>query len=335
LTHFALDDQIAGQAEAVAEALKSAEVPALDPNRPLLFSGIGTSLHACRIAAYWVAELSAGRLRPAALESQELSLHGQIRPGDQIVVVSHRGTKRFPNQLLARAKEAGATTVLVTGRGNPNPAGDVVLRTGPDELASTHTVSYLTALAVLGKLVAGLLGVQASSFADALAQAPAAIRATLEKPAPGAVAERLKQREPLLVTGFGIDEITAQEAALKLKEGSYIWAEGMSQEFSLHGTPAVFEPRSAAILITPGRDDGGRFPEVSKLLQELGLDVVSCGTGAADLPFADVEYLIRPLVAIVPLQRLVGELARLRGTNPDTIRNDQSPWAEAVARVSL
>ncbi|MGC1185679.1 MAG: hypothetical protein WBA31_11115, partial [Candidatus Dormiibacterota bacterium] len=111
--------------------------------------------------------------------------------------------------------------------------------------------------------------------------------------------------------------------------------EGMSQEFSLHGTPAVFEPRSAALLITPGRDDGGRFREVRRLLQELGLEVVTCGSGDTDLPFAEVDYLIRALVAIVPLQRLVAELARLRGTNPDATRNDQSPWAEAVARVKL
>jgi len=335
LTHFALDDQVASQPDAVAAALQTAAIPTLDPEMPLLFSGIGTSLHACRVAAYWTAELSLGRLRPAAVESHELSLHGQIRAGDQIVVVSHRGTKRFPNQLLKRAKEAGATTVLITGDGNPNPEGDFVVRTGPDERASTHTVSYLSALAVLGRLVARLLGAQASSFAEALASAPEAIRTTLAEAAPVAVAERVQGREPVLVTGFGIDEITAQEAALKLKEGVYLWAEGMSQEFSLHGTPAVFESRSAALLITPGRDDGGRFPEMHRLLQELGLEVVTCGSGDSDLPFAEVDYLIRPLVAIVPLQRLVAELARLRGTNPDTTRNDQSPWTEAVARIKL
>jgi glutamine---fructose-6-phosphate transaminase (isomerizing) len=335
LTSFAFDEQVAGQARAVAQALRSAEVPELDLARPLLFSGIGTSLHACRVAAYWIAELSGGRVRPAALESQELSLHGQIRPGDQIVVVSHRGTKRFPNELLARAKSAGAETVLITGRGNPNPQADTVVRTCPDELAGTHTVSYLTALAVLGKLVARLLGTDADSFAEDLDRAPEAIQATLDLPSPTKVAARVQGHEPVVLTGYGIDEITAQEAALKLKEGTYVWAEGVSQEFSLHGTPAVFEPRSAAILITPGREDGNRFQEVRNLLTELGLEVITCGAGSTDLPFAEVSYLVRPLVAIVPLQRLVGELARLRGSNPDAIRNDQSPWSEAVAKIRL
>jgi glucosamine--fructose-6-phosphate aminotransferase (isomerizing) len=335
MTQFAFDEQVAGQANAVTEALRAVGVPALDRERPLLFVGIGTSLHACRVAAYWAAELTGGRLRPAAVEAHELALHGQIRPGDQVVVVSHRGTKRFPNEVLARAGAAGATTVTVTGWGNPTPGGDFVLRTCPDERAGTHSVSYLTALAVLGKLVARLVGSEADSFASALADIPDAIAATLAEPVPTEAAERLAHREPIVVTGFGIDEITAEEAALKLKEGTYIFAEGMSQEFALHGTPAVFDPRMAAILITPGRDDGGRLPEVRSLLLELGLEVVTCGAGLADLPFAEVDYLLRPLVAILPLQRLVGELARIQGSNPDAIHADQAPWSTAVTKIRL
>lgn len=335
MTHFAFDDQVAGQAQAVADVLRSEEVPALDPARPLLFSGIGTSLHACRIAAYWTAEISGGRVRPLAVEAHELALHGNLGPTDQIVVVSHRGTKRFPNEVLARASHSGATTVTVTGQGAANPAADFVLRTCADERASTHSVSYLTALAVLGKLVARMLGSQAEAFARALHSVPGAIAATLAEPAPSDAAQRLANREPVVVAGFGIDEITAAESALKLKEGAYLWAEGMSEEFALHGTPAVFEPRMAAILISPGREDGGRHLELRALLLELGLQVLTCGAGAPELGFAEVEYLVRPFVAIVPLQRLVAELARLRGSNPDTTRSDQAPWSSALPRVGL
>jgi glucosamine--fructose-6-phosphate aminotransferase (isomerizing) len=335
MTKFAFDDQVASQGKAVAEALGSVEVPLLDRDRPLLFTGIGTSLHACRVASYWVAELSGGRLRPAAVEAQDLALHGDIRSGDQIVVVSHRGTKRYPNEVLARAKAAGASTVAITGLGNPNPAGDVVLRTCPDETAGTHSISYLTALAVLGKLVARMLGAEASGFAEALDAVPQAIAATLSLPAPTEIPKRLINREPILITGHGIDEVTAEEAALKFKEGTYLWAEGMSQELAFHGTPAVLEPRMAAILIVPGREDGGRYLELRSLLLELGLEVLTCGTGDTDLPFAEVAYLLRPLVAIVPLQRLVGELARRRGSNPDKIRGDVEPWASAIPKVRL
>ncbi len=307
----------------------------MDPARPILFCGIGTSLHACRVAAYWTHELSQGRLRPLAVEAHELALHGSIQPGDQLVVVSHRGSKRFPRLLLARARDLGASTVAISGRGAEQPGGDLVLRTGPDERASTHTVSYLTALAVLGRLVSQLVGDQGRAFNKALNGVPDAVRRTLALPAPTAIPSRLINREPILITGFGIDEITADEAALKIKEGCYLWAEGMSEELALHGTPAVFESRMAAVLIAPGRDDGGREQELRHLLHELGLEVITCGSEGSDLPFAAVDYLLRPFVAILPLQRLVAEMARRRGSNPDLTRGDVEPWASAIPRVKL
>jgi len=324
---------VASQADAVGRALACPGVPALDPARPLLLSGIGTSLHACRVAAYWVAELSLGRVRPAAIEAHELALHGQFSPQDQIVVVSHRGTKRFPRDLLARAHAAGATTVTVTGLGSPNPGGDHILRTGPDERASTHSVSYLTALAVLGQIAARML--DDVQFANTLADIPDAIRETLALPAPVEILSRLINREPILVTGFGIDEITADEAALKIKEGCYLYAEGMSEELALHGTPAVFDARMGAIVITPGREDGGRAHDLTTLLRELGVAVLEAGPAASDLPFPDVDYLMRPFVAIIPVQRLVAELARRRGSNPDLTRGDVEPWASAIPKVRL
>ena len=130
MVHFNFDDQIASEPQAVREVIERVKVPALDPERPLVFTGIGTSLHACRIAAAWVAELSAGRLRPAAVEAHEFGLRGAISSEDQIVVVSHRGTKTYPNKVLARAREAGATTILITGFGVEHPAGDWVLKIG-------------------------------------------------------------------------------------------------------------------------------------------------------------------------------------------------------------
>ncbi len=336
MREFAFDGQVASQAEAVAAALASTDPPTLDPAKPLVFTGIGTSWHACRVASYWVTELSRGRVTARAVEAHELALRGPLAPGDQVVVVSHRGSKRFPLAVLARARELGALTVAVTGQGNPDIEADHVMRTCPDERASTHSVSYLTALAVLGELVGRTLGASAAEFLDRLHHVPDPIAATLALPAPVEVAARLAGRSPLVVTGFGIDAITAAEAALKLKEGAYVFAEGLSEEFALHGTPAAFDAEMAGILISPGGDDAGRFTELAELLATLGLEVVTCGPPRLhELAFADVPYLLRPLVTIIPLQRLVGELARIRGSNPDTTRSDQEPWASAIGRIRL
>ncbi len=158
----------------------------------------------------------------------------------------------------------------------------------------------------------------------------------LDEPAPVHTAERLAECAPILVAGFGLDAVTAAEAALKLKEGAYLWAEGMSVEAALHGPAAVYQSPAAMVAIAPARDDGGRISELCRLGVDLGLPVVTCARdGAPDLWFPQSPALVQPLVAIVPLQRLVAELARRRGSDPDTIRTAEEPWASAMGRIKL
>lgn len=332
---FALDEQISSQPEAVRNLLKRLNVPALDPGRSLIFTGLGTSLHACRVAAAWITILTAGEARPTAISAHDLALTAPLRAKDQVVVVSHRGTKKFPGAVLARAHANGATTVAIVGEGAPEPEADVVIRTCPDERSGTHTVSYVTALVALGHLVARCVGSRGDSLLAALNAVPEAITQTLNTPAPFGITEHIAGREPLLITGFGLDAVTADEAALKFKEGTYRWAEGMEVELALHGPPAAFRAGIGAITITPAEDDGGRTQALRTQLHDLGVEALTCGESDEDLLFAPVHPLIRPLVAIVPLQRLVAECARISGTNPDMIHRDVEPWTTAMARVVL
>jgi glucosamine--fructose-6-phosphate aminotransferase (isomerizing) len=210
-----------------------------------------------------------------------------------------------------------------------------VLRTCDDETASAHTVSYTTALAVLGKLVATLDGPRALELVEALDVAPAGISDTLAMPSSGEVAEQLRGIEPVLVAGSGIDAPTAEEIALKYKESTFVWAEAVGVELSLHGTPACYRSDMAALVIRPAHDDGGRARELSGLLGTLGARVFEVGAGAVDVPFAEVPLLARPLVSVVALQRLVGEVAELVGGDPDETRATTEPWASAIADIQL
>lgn len=335
MTRFHLDDQITAQPAAVRAVLEREIPPGLDPRRPILFTGEGTSLHACRVAANWVARLSNGAIRAHAIESHALALVAPLRADDQVVVVSHRGTKRFPGEVLQRARSAGAMTICVSGEGAAEIPADIVIRTCPDETSATHTVSYVSALAALARLVMPLGGERATEFEHALASVADAMEATLSLPPPAAAAERLAGREPILVTGFDLDAVTADEAALKLKEGTWHWAEGMSVEAALHGPVAVYGPRAAGIVIAPAADDGGRSAALAEVCHAVGMDVLHCGPGDSDLPFVEVSIWVRPMTSILPLQRLVAETARRVGSNPDTIRTDEEPWAGAMKRVRL
>jgi glucosamine--fructose-6-phosphate aminotransferase (isomerizing) len=331
---FALDAQIASEPEVFADVLARTPPLQLDPERRLIFSGIGTSLHAARVAASWATQLTRGAMRAAAIDAHDLALREPLVGGEQVVVISHRGYKRYPTAALRKAREHGAATIAVVGRDAPEQPADQVVRTCGNESAGTFSVSYLASLAALGAIVSSLDAT--GSFAAALAEVPRALEETIAEPAPVAIARRIVEREPLLLVGFGVDHVTVDEAALKIKEGAWLWAEGMSTEFSLHGTPAAYRPGQGAIVVLPGEDDGGRTESLLELLAGIGLEVVTCGSEPeAQLRFASTPSPLRPTVAVVAFQRLTAELARLRGTDPDTLHGDRDPWREAMTSVTL
>ena len=201
---FLFDEQIASQPGAVEAVLARPDPPPLDRSRPLLFSGSGTSLHACRVAAAWAGY-------PAqAVDAHDLALRVPIPRDAQVVLVSHGAQGPFGPAVLARSRAAPARTFAVIGEHAPDPSADVVLRTCPRERSETHSVSYVCALAVLARM----LGV-------GVAPVPSLLREMLAGPAPLDDAERLSGCDALLVAGFGLDAIAADEGALKLKEATF------------------------------------------------------------------------------------------------------------------
>jgi len=291
---FLYDSQIESQPDAVDAVLRR-PVPPLDRSRPLLFCGQGTSLHAARIAAAWAGY-------PAqALDSHDVALRTGIPSGAQVVVVSHSG-RGFTAAVLQKARAAGAATFAVCGDAAAAGA-DFVLRTCAPERAQTHSVSYVTALVVLGRM----LGLD-------LSPAPRLLRDALAEPAPIGDARRLAGKDPLLVTGFGLDAITAAEAALKLKEATFQWAEALSVEQALHGPQAALRQGTGAILFAPDPDDGGRTLRLRDLCAALGVEVI-------DIRVPPCSDALRPLISIVPAQRLAAEIARLTGGDPDHSRH--------------
>ena len=332
-------EHVMEQPDAVARLVAaSGPMPALDAERPLVLTGIGTSLHAAQVAAVWADQLTGGRLRCAAVNSHDLAVSGGVQPQDQVVVISHRGTKRYPNAVLDRAAQVGATTVAVTGNGSADPAADVVLRTVPQERASTHTVSYTSALVVLAHLVARYVGADGDPLLQALAAVPDAMRRTLDLPPAEAAVDALVEADatPGIIAGTGVDAVTAAEAALKVKEGTFRGREGMHTEVALRGTPAVFRPGMVGYLIEPASDDGGRDADLAGFLRALGARVVRCGTDEdAGLRFAPCHPLARPFVTVLPFHQLVSAAATRVGSNPDLTHLEAEPWAGAFASIEL
>src|SRR5713226_8719335 len=104
---FAYDTQIESQPAAVQAVLERPAPPRLDRERPLIFAGLGTSLHACRVAAAWAG------FPAAALDAHELALRIDVPPDAQVVVVTHGGKGPFASAALAKARAAGARTFAI------------------------------------------------------------------------------------------------------------------------------------------------------------------------------------------------------------------------------
>jgi glutamine---fructose-6-phosphate transaminase (isomerizing) len=128
----------------------------------------------------------------------------------------------------------------------------------------------------------------------------------------------LSGHERFLVAGAGRDWPTAQEAALKLREGAFVAAEAHETEQLLHGhLAAVDETVRAFVLEGEGRA-AERAAGAAAALRELGCDTTLLSTS-------------HPVVDIVQFQQLTLDLADARGVNPDKIRRDDPRWERAAA----
>jgi glucosamine--fructose-6-phosphate aminotransferase (isomerizing) len=113
------------------------------------FVGIGTSLHAARVAESWMREFSGGRFLAHCEQSFEL-VHHPIAFGaaDAVIVITHTGTTAASIEALRMARATGALTVVITGQMSGPASGDAVrgadfhIQTCEQEVAFAYTKSY-------------------------------------------------------------------------------------------------------------------------------------------------------------------------------------------------
>ncbi len=309
----------------------------------LFLVGIGTSYHAARVGEHLFREYGGG-LDVRAVHSFDFALYGpELAPGDCVLALSHRGTKRYTAQALQSAVEAGCRTALVTGEGgSASVRTDAVFRTVAQEGSAAHTVSYTAAISVLAYL-AGRVGYHRTG-SETLDEAflrnelPAALGAALgaEERVEILAHEHLGRRRIWLLGG-GPSAVIAEEVALKIRETSYLQAEGMSTETMLHGPFQCVEAEDLFVLVAPAGAAQERTLEVAELVAEIGGSCLVVGDGTVDPPQVTAELLAVPevpepfsaLTCLLPLQLFTYHLALARGTNPDNFRADDPRFARA------
>lgn len=326
------------------EALKAVAAQLQHADQVLL-SGIGTSWHACLVGELLLSQIGGLGHRVRAFHSFELSNYWpEPHAKTGVIVISHRGTKRFSLEALQKAKAGGGFGVAITGLGSGEGlhAADHLLRTVEQENSGAHTISYTTALALLAALAAELGG--NGEFAAALEAIPYLMEALLERESGEALASRFRNRRCYYFIGGGPNTSTACEAALKMNEANYAITVGMHCEQVLHGPWAALEPEDVVFLIAPPGPSYERCLAVARVAGEVGAPVVGLlAEGDAELAslcalvvsLPPTPELLTPILAVVPLQLLTYYLALLRGTNPDTMRAHEAAHGRARAGLSL
>ena len=307
--------------------------------RRVVLAACGTSWHAALVGEYLIERLahlpveveyaSEFRYRNAPLDDRTL-----------VFVLSQSGETADTLGALRESKRRGHPTLAIVNTVGSTIAreadGGIYLHAGPEVgVASTKAfsaqVTVLTLLALhLGRL-RHLAFNDGAAVVDALDAVPAAIgRALAGEPAVAEAAAKLAGAKSALFLGRDLHFPVALEGALKLKEISYVHAEGYPTAEMKHGPIALVDPETPTVFVAPrGPLHAKTMANVEEVKARRGL-VVAIGTegddslaGRADifLPVPDVPEVVQPLVAVVPLQLLAYHVALIRGCDIDKPRN--------------
>jgi glucosamine--fructose-6-phosphate aminotransferase (isomerizing) len=313
--------------EGWAEVQSASRALREDGLRSVMIAARGTSDNAALYAKY-LFEVLLGV--PTALASPSaFTLYESRMNLEEVLVmgISQSGESQDVLETVRRSRELGASTLTVTNNEGSSMAEAArhhfFLRAGKEEsVAATKT--YTAELLVLYLLVSALKDEE--SQGDEVRRLPELSRAVLEAEWEGT--ERYRYAEYMVVTSRGYNLATAEEAALKLMETTYVVAQAFSEADLRHGPIAMIGRDFPVLGIAPfGKTQPGMRSLVEDLRDrgaELLLvsddeDMLKKASATFPVPSSLLEEL-SPILYAIPIQLLAETLARLKGLNPDTPR---------------
>ncbi len=301
----------------------------------------GTSYYAGMVAKYWFEQFA--RL-PADIDfaSEFRYREPVMEPGGLSLFISQSGETADTLAALRHCKAQGQTIAVVVNVPTSSMAreADLLLPThaGP-EIGVASTKAFTCQLAVLAALAAHMAvkrgrmdRAEEAEVVKHLLEAPASLNAALAHDDEiAAMAPLIAPARDVLYLGRGQDYPLALEGALKLKEISYIHAEGYASGEMKHGPIALIDEAVPVIVLAPS---GPLFEKTVSNMQEVrarggkvvlisdreGID--EAGEGClATIEMPKVHPLIAPLVYAIPVQLLAYHVACVKGTDVDQPRN--------------
>ena len=307
--------------------------------RHIILTACGTAWHAALVGEYLFEELV--RVPTETEYASEFRYRNPIiDDGTVVIAVSQSGETADTLGALQEAKQRGALTLGVVNAVGSTLAREtdagVYLHVGP-EIGVASTKAFTGQVAVLAMMACylgrrkHLSSSSSAQFIAALGRIPEQMTTLLERAEQArAVAEHYCDRDNWLYLGRGYNYPVALEGALKLKEISYIHAEGLPAAEMKHGPIALITKGMPVVVIATG---GMQYDKIINNIAEVrsrGGSVVAIATEGnreiaemADhvLYVPDTVEPLQPLLNAIPLQLIAYHAARLRGCNVDKPRN--------------
>jgi len=304
----------------------------------IIFIACGTSWHAGLIGEYLIEEYA--RIPVDVEYASEFRYRKPVlRKGDLVITISQSGETADTLAALREAKEKGVKVLGITNVVGSSIAreshGGVYIHAGPEigvasTKAFTSQVCALILLTVLLSRRRDMTPEEGKSIIRDLMVLPELITNLLNDNNILSIAEQYADKRNFLYLGRGIQYPVALEGALKLKEISYIHAEGYPAAEMKHGPIALIDENMPVVFIAL------RDQVYSKILSNMeevrarhGRIIVIATEGDREIQkFADhviyvpdVHSMLTPLVTAIPLQLLSYHIAVLRGCDVDQPRN--------------
>jgi glucosamine--fructose-6-phosphate aminotransferase (isomerizing) len=344
--------EIYEQADAVAETIADrtvradgVDLPELDDEllrsaKRIVIVACGSSYHAGLIGRY---ALEGWARVPVEMDiaSEYRYRNPVVGPGDLVIGITQSGETLDTLAAMRLARERGATVLAVTnimGSQATRDADGVVYTRAGLEISVAATKTFVAQVAVMYLLalrmaeLRGTLDVQERSrLVAALKRIPHDIGTLLERcdDLVQRVAEHHYDKDFFLYLGRHTGLAVCLEGALKLKEISYIATDAYAAGEMKHGPIALLDEQTPVVVVAT---DSPVLDKVVSNMQEVrvrGAHVIAVATEGADLgehaeevlPVPATDWMLQPLLAVIPLQLLAYRIARLRGLNVDQPRN--------------
>ncbi len=345
--------EIHEQADAVAETIADrtarqdgVDLPELDEallrdSRRIIVVACGTSYHAGLIGRYALEEWARVPVE-MDIASEYRYRNPVVGPGDLVIGITQSGETADTLAAMRLARERGAAVLAVTNimgsQATRDADGVLLTRAGLEvSVAATKTfVAQVAAMYLLALRMAELRGTlppeRLRELVSALKRIPHAIKEVTERgtEAIDRVAARVHREDFFLYLGRHVGLAVCLEGALKLKEISYISTDAYAAGEMKHGPIALLEEGTPVVVVAT---ESPVLDKVISNVQEVrarGAYVVAVATedDGRVAPHADevltvphADWMLQPILAVIPLQLLAYRIARLRGLNVDQPRN--------------